>query len=59
MLVLTRKEGQRIVIGDSIEVVVKRISGGRVRLAIEAPREVRVVRDDAKPTRNENDRKAG
>jgi carbon storage regulator len=44
MLVLTRRPGQSIRIGDSVELVVVRIDGDRVVLGVEAPREVRVVR---------------
>lgn len=44
MLVLTRRSGQSIHVGDGIEVVVVRIEGDRVVLGIEAPREVRIVR---------------
>ena len=46
MLVLTRRPGQSILIGDSIELVVVRIEGDRVVLGIEAPREIRVVRSE-------------
>jgi carbon storage regulator len=44
MLVLTRRPGQSILIGDGIELVVVRVEGDRVVLGIEAPRDVRVVR---------------
>ena len=44
MLVLTRRPGQSILVGDAIELVVVRIEGDRVVLGIEAPREIRVVR---------------
>jgi carbon storage regulator len=46
MLVLTRRPGQSILIGDGVEVVVVRVEGDRVVLGIEAPREVRVVRGE-------------
>jgi carbon storage regulator len=46
MLVLTRKDHQRIVIGESIVVTVVKINGGSVRLGIEAPPEVPVLRDE-------------
>ncbi|MEL6894922.1 MAG: carbon storage regulator [Planctomycetota bacterium] len=46
MLVLSRKEGERLVIGDSIVVTVNRISGNRITLGVEAPREVRIVRGE-------------
>jgi carbon storage regulator len=46
MLVLTRRPGQSIMIGEDIELVVVRIEGDRVVLGIEAPRSVRVVRSE-------------
>ena len=46
MLVLTRKVGESIVIGDGITVRVLEV-GGRVRLGIEAPRDVSITRPDA------------
>lgn len=44
MLVLTRKIGEVIQIGDEIEVVVLSTSGGRVKLGFSAPPEVRINR---------------
>lgn len=56
MLVLSRKIGEKLVIGDNITVVVSRVAGNRVTLGIEAPSDVRIVRgelhldvDDAAP----------
>ena len=46
MLVVTRRKGQRIVIGSDIEIVVSEISGSTVRLAILAPRSVSVLRGE-------------
>ncbi|MBC8873881.1 MAG: carbon storage regulator CsrA [Planctomycetes bacterium] len=46
MLVLSRKAAESILIGDNIEVVVVRIDGNRVRLGIQAPQHVRVVRNE-------------
>ena len=46
MLVLTRKPGQSIIIGDEIEVEVLSVAGERVRLGITAPREVEIFRDE-------------
>ncbi len=46
MLVLTRKLDEAIQIGDDIKVTILRVKGNTVRLGIEAPREVRVVRDE-------------
>ena len=49
MLVLSRKESQRIKVGDSIVVTVVRLSGDKVRLGIEAPREMIVLREELDP----------
>ncbi len=46
MLVLSRKIGERIHIGDDIFVEVRRVAGNRVTLAIKAPREVRILRGE-------------
>ncbi len=46
MLVLSRKESQRIKVGDSIVVTVVRLSGDKVRLGIEAPRDMVVLREE-------------
>ena len=46
MLVLSRKEGEQLVIGDNIVVTINRISGNRVAIGIEAPRDVRIVRGE-------------
>lgn len=44
MLVLTRKSGEAIQIGDDITIKVSDISGNRVKLAIDAPRIMRILR---------------
>ena len=46
MLVLSRKKDEKIVIGDSISIMVVEIRGDKVRLGIEAPREVTVHRQE-------------
>ena len=46
MLVLSRKEGERIVIGDNITLIVSKVSGNRVTIGIEAPKDVKVVRGE-------------
>lgn len=46
MLVLSRKPGERILIGNDIVVTVVRFQGGAVRLGIEAPRDFAVVREE-------------
>jgi carbon storage regulator len=46
MLVLSRKQNERIRVGDSVVVTVVRVSGDKVRIGIEAPAHVRVIRDE-------------
>ncbi len=46
MLVLSRKESQRIRLGDSIVITVVRLGGDKVRLGIQAPKEMLVLRDE-------------
>jgi carbon storage regulator len=51
MLVLTRKAGESFVIGDHVTVTVVRITGGGVRIGIEAPPDYLVVREELRNTR--------
>lgn len=44
MLVLTRKPGESIVIADNIQVTVLQIAGNKIRIGIEAPKNVPIVR---------------
>jgi carbon storage regulator len=46
MLVLSRKKDERIIIGDQITVMVIEIRGDKVRLGIDAPKEVTVHREE-------------
>ena len=46
MLVLTRRLGERILIGDQIEVTVVRIGSGVVRIGVDAPAELTVMRPE-------------
>jgi carbon storage regulator len=48
MLVLSRKVGERILIGENISVTVVRVTGGGVRLGVEAPSNMPVVRQELK-----------
>ena len=48
MLVLSRKVGERVWIGDNIAVTVVRVAQGVVRLGIEAPGEMPIVREELK-----------
>jgi carbon storage regulator len=44
MLVLTQKEGEVLQIGEDIKIYIKRVKGNWVRLCIDAPREVSLLR---------------
>jgi carbon storage regulator CsrA len=55
MLVLTRKVGERILIGDDVTVEVRRVAGNRVTLALNAPRSVRILRGELERAAREFD----
>ena len=46
MLVLSRKQGEKVIIGNGIAVTVLEVQGNRVRLGIEAPDDVRILREE-------------
>jgi carbon storage regulator len=46
MLILSRRVGERIRIGDAIELVVQRVCGERVTLGLVAPRDVKILRGE-------------
>ncbi len=48
MLVLSRKVGEKILIGDNISVTVVRVAQGIVRIGVEAPKNMAVVREEIK-----------
>ena len=54
MLILQRRAGQSIVIDDKIVVTVQEIGQGRVKIAVDAPREVAVFRSELVEAKNEN-----
>ena len=49
MLVLSRRERERIRLGNSIVVTVVRVTGDRVRIGIEAPNDMLVLREELQP----------
>ncbi len=55
MLILSRKVGERIIIGEGIEVVVQRVSGDRVTLGLAAPRDVKILRGELENHREQSD----
>ena len=46
MLIITRKLGEGITIGDNVELVINEITDGKVKIAIEAPKEVKILRKE-------------
>jgi carbon storage regulator len=46
MLVLSRKIGEKIHVGSDITIEVRRVAGNRVTLAVDAPRNVRILRGE-------------
>lgn len=48
MLILQRKAGESLTIGDEIEISVLSVEAGRVRLAIQAPKSVPILRSELK-----------
>jgi carbon storage regulator len=53
MLVLTRRFGEKILIGDDIVISIERISHGQVKLGIVAPTELKVYRQEILPGRQQ------
>jgi carbon storage regulator len=54
MLMMSRRAGETILIGDSIEIVIAHIGRARVRVGIRAPRDVPVVAREVKLVGDEN-----
>ena len=55
MLVLSRRESERLKLGDSIVLTIVRVSGDKVRLGIEAPADLLVLRDELEPFEQNTD----
>ena len=49
MLVLSRKEGERLRLGDSIVLTIVKLNGDKVRLGIDAPNDLLVLREELEP----------
>jgi carbon storage regulator len=54
MLMMSRRQGETIRIGDDIEIVIAAITGSRVKVGIRAPREMPVVMREIKLVKEEN-----
>jgi len=50
MLVLSRKVGEKIVIGDNITITINRIAGNRVTVGVDAPGDVHILRGELQRT---------
>lgn len=46
MLVISRKKGESLLIGDNIEITIVKLDDGSVKLAIDAPKEMRILRKE-------------
>ena len=46
MLIITRKKGQSIMIGDNIEITVSKLDDGSVKLGIDAPKDMTILRKE-------------
>lgn len=49
MLILTRRAGETICIGDDIRIVITGVSGNQVRIGIQAPKDVKILREELVP----------
>ena len=46
MLILTRRVGETIMVGDEVQVTVLRVKGNQIRIGVDAPKEVAVHREE-------------
>lgn len=46
MLVVARKEGESLLIGDDIEITIAKLNDGSVKMAIDAPKELKILRKE-------------
>lgn len=54
MLILSRKIGESVVINDNVIVKILEVSGDKVRIGIEAPKEISILRSELKETAEQN-----
>jgi carbon storage regulator len=54
MMVMRRREGEKILIGDDIVIHIAHIGRNKVKIAIDAPREIPIVAEEVKVVRDEN-----
>lgn len=58
MLILTRKSGQGFTIGDDVEITITEISGDKVRVGINAPKHIKILRSELSETMELNQQAA-
>lgn len=58
MLILTRKKGQSIIINNNIEIVISAIEGEQVKIGINAPQEVNIIRKEVYDTVQQSNKEA-
>jgi len=54
MMIMRRREGEKILIGDDIQIHIAHIGRNKVKIAISAPRELSIVAEEMKVVREEN-----
>lgn len=54
MLVISRKPSETILIGNDIEIIISEISGDKVKIAIQAPKEISILRGELVETAKQN-----
>lgn len=54
MLVISRKPGDKLILGDDIEICILEVSGEKVKIGINAPKNVRIARSELLETQNAN-----
>ena len=58
MLVISRKEGQSLIIGDDIEITIAKINDGSVKIAIDAPKKKSILRKELVQAVKDENKKA-
>jgi carbon storage regulator len=54
MMVMRRREGEKILIGDNIVIHITQVGRGRVKIGIDAPRDIAIVAEEVKRVQDEN-----
>lgn len=54
MLILTRRQGEKIKIGDDIEITITSVEGNSVRIGVDAPKNVEILRTELLERYNQN-----